>query len=335
MWPIRRELNVRLNVLGDELLSHYGAAAMSETNGQQAANELRVLLLQAGGWGSPASTDIAANTETLAEWTDAQIAERPADLVVLPELSTTPYFCCRRDDSYFEMAEPVPGPATERFAEIAIRHQTTIVLPVFERTDAGAYYNAAAVIGPDGNLIPGDAFGQQVSHYRKCHIPAIENPPDTEAWESYFFAPGEALPVFDTPLARIGVLICFDRWFPESWRMLTFGGAELVVVPMVAWGFVEGPYLSMLESRAVENGLFVASCNRSELEELDGVSMDNFGRSIVIAPDGTTVAVASRDDGESAVFATIDLADVRHQRKLLPLLDHRRTDLYGTPQTWT
>jgi predicted amidohydrolase len=104
---------------------------------------------------------------------------------------------------------------------------------------------------------------------------------------------------------------------------------------MVAWGFVEGPYLSMLESRAVENGLFVASCNRSELEELDGVSMDNFGRSIVIAPDGTTVAVASREAGESAVFAAIDLADVRRQRELLPLLDHRRVDLYGSPQTWT
>ena len=173
--------------------------------------------------------------------TDQQISERYADLVILPELTTTPYFCCPRDDRYFEWAEPVPGATTNLFAELAVRHSTTIVLPLFERGADGHFYNAAAVIGPDGNLITGDAFGRPVPHYRKCHVPAVDNPPDTEASEDYYFRPGDALPVFDTPRVRIGVLICFDRWFPEAWRMLTFAGAQLVVVPMVAWGFVKGP----------------------------------------------------------------------------------------------
>jgi beta-ureidopropionase len=297
--------------------------------------DLRVLSLQARGWGAPASEDIAGNVRTLAAWTDEQIAEHPSDLVVLPELSTTPYFCCRRENRYFEWAESIPGPATDVFAAVAQRHGTTIVLPLFESTPEGRYYNAAAVIGPDGELISGDAYGEPVTHYRKCHIPAVENPPDTEAWEDYFFAPGGALPVFDTPKARIGVLICFDRWFPEAWRMLTFGGAEIVLVPMVAWGFVEKPYLSMLHSRAVENALFVVSCNRSEYEELDGVGMDNFGRSVMLSPYGETIAEAPANAGEMAVHATLDLAEVGRQRELLPLLRYRRPDLYGSPSSWT
>jgi N-carbamoylputrescine amidase len=297
--------------------------------------ELRVLSLQARGWGVPASEDIAGNVRMLAAWTDAQIAEHPADLVVLPELSTTPYFCCRRDDRYFEWAESIPGPATDTFAAVAQRHRTTIVLPLFERSSDGRYFNAAAVIGPDGDLIAGDAYGESVTHYRKCHVPAVENPPDTEAWEDYFFTPGGALPVFQTPKARVGVLICFDRWFPEAWRMLTFGGAEVVLVPMVAWGFVEKPYLAMLHSRAVENALFVVSCNRSEYEELDGAGMDNFGRSVMLSPYGETIAEAPAGAGEVAVHATLDLAEVQRQRDLLPLLRYRRTDLYGSPESWT
>lgn len=308
---------------------------MSAIDPERRTDGLRVLVLQAGGWGAPASQDVAANTRALAAWTDAQLAAQPADLVVLPELSTTPYFCCRRDDRYFAWAEPVPGPATDAFAAVAARRRATIVLPLFERAPDGRCHNAAAVIGPDGGLIAGDAFGRSVPHYRKCHIPAVDNPPDTEAWEDHFFAPGDALPVFDVPGARIAVLICFDRWFPEAWRMVTFGGAQLVVVPMVAWGFVEGPYRSMLESRAVENGLFVVGCNRGEREELDGVALDHFGRSVVLAPDGTEVVAAPPGAGTVALHATLDMAAVERQRELLPLLRHRREDLYGGTQRWT
>jgi beta-ureidopropionase len=295
---------------------------------------MRVLALQAPGWGAPASQDIKANARQLASWTDQQISGQRADLVILPELSTTPYFCCRRDERYFEWAESIPGATTDLFAQLAVRHGSTIVLPLFERGADGQFYNAAAVIGPDGNLIAGDAYGRSVPHYRKCHVPAVDNPPDTEAWENYFFQPGHELPVFDTPRARIGVLICFDRWFPEAWRMLTFAGAQLVVVPMVAWGFVERPYLSMLQSRAVENGVFVASCNRSELEELDGVQMDNFGRSVILAPDGTTVAAAPPGAGALALPATLELTEVERQRDTLPLLKYYRSDLYGSPLSW-
>src|SRR3954447_1897420 len=155
---------------------------MTSVETARPGTEMRVLVLQAKGWGAPASEDVRTNAQRLAAWTDAQIAAQPADLVVLPELSTTPYFCCRKDDRYFDWAEPIPGPSTELFSEVASRHRTTIVVPLFERDDE-RHYNAAAVIGPDGELIRGEGFGTAVSHYRKCHVPSVENPPDTEAWE--------------------------------------------------------------------------------------------------------------------------------------------------------
>jgi N-carbamoylputrescine amidase len=221
------------------------------------------------------------------------------------------------------------------FGALAVKHGATIVLPTFERAEDGHYYNTAVVVGPDGELVTGHYLGKGYDRFRKCHVPSVDNPPDTVAWEDHYFTPGRAFPVFDTPKVRIGVLICFDRWFPEAWRMLTFEGAELVVVPMVAWGFVEGPYLPMLQSRAVENGLFVVSCNRSAFEELDGVAMPNFGRSLVLAPDGVVVASADPDAGQVAIAATLDLTDIDRQRDKLPLLRYRREDLYGKPESWS
>jgi beta-ureidopropionase len=291
-----------------------------------------ILSLQAAGWGAPASQDITANRQALADWTEHELSvSGPVDLVILPELSTTPYFCGARQDRYFHWAEPIPGPTTELFARLARRHSTTIVLPVFERAADGSYFNSAAVVGPRGELISGTIDGADVGVYRKCHVPTILNPPDTEAWEDYFFQPGQGFPVFRLPKVTMGILICYDRWFPEAWRMLAAGGAQLVAIPMVAWGFVEGPYLPMLQSRAAENGVFVASCNRSELEELDGVRMDHFGRSTIVGPDGTILAGAASGEGQRAVTATVDLAAVEKQRGLLPLLEHRRRDLYGGP----
>lgn len=298
------------------------------------AGAVRVLALQAGGWGAPASEDIGRNARELARWTDEELGRDPADLVVLPELSTTPYFCIDRDERHFEWAEPIPGTTTELFGSLAAKHQTTIVLPIFERSPEGRYHNTAVVIGPDGKLTTGHASGREFDRYRKCHVPSVDNPPDTVACEDHYFTPGDAFPVFDTPKVRIGILICFDRWFPEAWRMLLFEGAQLVVVPMVAWGFVEGPYLAMLQSRAVENAVFVASCNRSAFEELDGVPMPHFGRSMILGPDGEVIAGAARSDGQRAIAATLDLEDIARQGERLPLLRYRRADLYGAVDSW-
>ena len=295
---------------------------------------VRVLALQAAGWGAPASEDIRKNVAQLARWTDEQLGQDGADLVVLPELSTTPYFAIRRDQRFFDWAEPIPGRATELFGDIAAKHHATIVLPLFERAPDGRYHNAAVVLGPDGALIAGHGGGMEFHHYRKCHVPSVDNPPDTVACEDHYFSPGDGFPVFEIPKARIGVLICFDRWFPEAWRMLMFEGAQIVVVPMVAWGFVEGPYLAMLQSRAVENAVFVVSCNRSAYEELDGVAMPNFGRSLVLGPDGRIIASADGNDGERAVPATLDLSEIERQRELLPLWRYRRADLYGDVDKW-
>lgn len=300
-----------------------------------APSPLRVLVLQQQAWGSPASEDVEANAERLVQWVDAEIARRPCDVAVLPELSTTPYFCCSRNDRYFEWARPIPGPITDRFAEVAKRHETTLIVPMYERGADGNTYNSAAVLGADGELVPGYTGERRFDVYRKCHVPSIVNPPDTEAWEDYYFRPGAGLPVFQTSKVRFGMLICYDRWFPEAWRMLAAQGAQLVLVPMVAWGFVEGPYLYMLRSRAVENGLFVASCNRAGVEVVDGVSMDNFGRSAVIAPDGRIDAIAEPGETEKVLYAELDLGEIERQRRILPLLRHRRTDIYGEPLSWT
>jgi beta-ureidopropionase len=298
----------------------------------ESESNFRIVALQAPGWGAPASEDIAANRRALADWTDQALSVgEPPDLVILPELSTTPYFCGARQDRYFDWAEPIPGPSTDLFSGLARRHRTTIVLPLFERAADGSYFNSAAVLGPDGELISGTVGGAEVGVFRKCHVPTILNPPDTQAWEDYFFQPGQGFPVFKLPKVTMGILICYDRWFPEAWRMLAADGAQLVAVPMVAWGFVEGPYLPMLQSRAAENGVFVASCNRSEPEELDGVRMDNFGRSAIIGPDGTILALAEPGEGRRAVAATVDLTAAERQRAVLPLFQHRRRDLYGGP----
>lgn len=295
---------------------------------------LRLLVLQQAGWGDPATEDVAANAHQLAEWTDSELAEGSVDIAVLPELSTTPYFCCRKDQRYVDWAEPVPGPTTDLFSEVASRHETTIVLPLYEQAGE-QHFNAAVVIGPEGELIDGDFRGERMGPYHKCHVPTIQNPPDTEAWEDWYFTPGAGFPVFETAKASVGILICYDRWFPEAWRMVATAGAEVVLVPMVAWGFVEDPYLSMLQSRAVENGVFVASCNRAGIEVLDGVRMDHFGRSAVIGPDGRTITIAPPGATQLALRAELDLSEIERQRRILPMLAHRRTDLYGEPQVWT
>lgn len=295
---------------------------------------LSVLVLQQQAWGSPPSEDVEDNAQRLIEWTDEEISKHPSDIAVLPELSTTPYFCCSKNDRYFGWARSIPGPITDGFAEVAKRHGTTLVVPMYELGPDGETYNSAAVIGPDGELIPGFENDRRFEVYRKCHVPSISNPPDTEAWEDYYFKPGAGLPVFQTEKVRMGMLICYDRWFPEAWRVLAAQGAQLVLVPMVAWGFVEGPYLYMLRSRAVENGLFVASCNRAGVEVVEGISMNNFGRSAVIAPDGRVEAIAEPGEQQRVLHAELDLSEIDRQRQLLPLLRHRRVDLYGEPLSW-
>lgn len=296
---------------------------------------VRALLYQAGGWGAPASEDIDANVAALTREIHAELTREPADLVVLPELATTPYFCCSESDRFSTWAQPIPGPATEAFAEVARRHRAVIVLPLFERGADGQTYNSAAIISADGELVHGQYRNLDVSHYRKCHIPLVRNPPDTNALETLYFTPGGALPVFEVMGVRVGVLICFDRWFPEAWRVLRAQGAEVIIVPMVAWGFVESTYLQMIVSRAVENNVFVLTCNRSAFEELDGIGMDNFGRSAALAPDGSVLAIAAPRAGTSAVRATLELDQLAEQSRILPLLASRRIDLYEGFSTWT
>lgn len=177
---------------------------------------------------------------------------------------------------------------------------------------SGVYYNAAAVIGPDGGII---------GVYRKTHIPF------TKSYEKYYFTPGPDLPVFDTPVGRIGVLICYDRWYPEAWRKLVAQGAQIVCCPISSGKLgaqSEAPvWEPLLRIRARENLVFVAAANRTGTEP----PYENLGRSMIVSPLGDVLAGPGQD-GRQSLTTKVDLNDVARCRQAMPFLRDRRPDLY-------
>jgi len=240
------------------------------------------------------------------------IEDAGADLAVLPELFATEFFAATKDARFFDYAEKADGEIVTRMAQVARRTGTMLVVPFFEYAASGEYYNSAALI---------DATGSTLGVYRKTHIPF------TRTYEKYYFTPGDALPVFDTPLGRIGILICYDRWFPEAWAKLRDAGAEIVCVPIASWridGASEAPFWDALHTlRARENLLFVAAANRTGS---DG-DFAYIGNSLLVGPAGNFLARCD-ESLEGNVTAEIDLEDVRRIRGAWPLLRDRRPDLY-------
>jgi len=265
---------------------------------------LRVAAIQMAS----AAGDKEANLEKAARLIEAA----DADLAVLPELFATEFFATARDTRFFDYAEPANGEIVTRMAEVARRTGTMLVVPFFEYAASGEYYNSAALI---------DRTGKTLGVYRKTHIPF------TRTFEKYYFAPGGALPVFDTPLGRIGILICYDRWFPEAWAKLREAGAEIVCVPIASWRFEggsEAPFWEALHTmRARENLLFVAAANRTGR---DG-DFAYIGNSLLADPAGKLLERCD-ETFEGSVVADIDLDDVRRIRGAWPLLRDRRPDLY-------
>lgn len=252
--------------------------------------------------------DKGANLTTAARL----VGEAGADLAVLPELFATEFFASTKDPSFFDYAEPADGEIVTTMAAVARRTNTALVVPFFEYDPGGAFYNSAAVIERDGSV---------VGIYRKTHIPF------TKTFEKYYFAPGDAFPVFDIGLGRIAVLICYDRWFPEAWGRVRDAGAEIVCVPISSWrhqGGSEAPFWDAMHvMRARENLLFVAAANRIGREE----DYDYIGRSQIVSPDGRILAAADEFD-ECAVITECDLAAVRRERSRWPLLRDRRPEIY-------
>jgi N-carbamoylputrescine amidase len=254
-----------------------------------------------------------------------QAAAAGAQVVCLPELFRSPYFCQRQDPSVFDLAEPVPGPSTERLGRVARETGAVVVASVFERRAAGVYHNTAAVLDADGALL---------GIYRKMHIPD-----DPLYFEKYYFTPGDlGFRTFDTRFGRIGVLVCWDQWYPEAARLTALRGAQVLLYPTaIGWhprekaqfGQAQHQAWELIQrSHAVANGVYVAAVNRVGHEGDPAAGLDFWGASFVSDPFGTVLHRSSHDREEVSV-TECDPARTEDVRRNWPFLRDRRIDAYG------
>ncbi len=254
-----------------------------------------------------------------------QAAERGANIVCTQELFRSPYFCQSEDYANFELAEPVPGPTTAAFQQLARKHGIVVIASLFERRTAGMYHNTAAVIDADGTLR---------GVYRKMHIPD-----DPLFYEKFYFTPGDTgFRAWDTKFGRIGVLICWDQWYPEAARLTALQGAAILFYPTaIGWHPAEkaglgaiqhGAWETIQRSHAVANGCYVAAVNRIGLERpAGGDGIEFWGQSFVAGTSGQLIAKAAADR-EEILLATVDLQAIDSTRTHWPFLRDRRIDAY-------
>jgi N-carbamoylputrescine amidase len=261
-----------------------------------------------------------ANMDKAVEALERAVAEYSPQIICFSEMMTGPYFCRVYDNSYFEYAESIPGPTTEIMAAQAKKHRVNVIATLFER-DAEKYYNTAILLSSRGEF---------VGKYRKTHIPKSSSPV-MNSDEKYYFSPGDQLSVFDIDGVRAGILICFDRSFPETFRVLALRGAEIVFVPICTWGARADAFQAELQVRALENQLFVVAVNKAGWEQIDGEDggRDHFGRSCIIGPVGEMEASIGNEPW-GIVASTIHL-DKRALMKetLVDWMKERRPELYG------
>ena len=250
-----------------------------------------------------------------------EAAARGAEVVCLQELFRTPYFPQVESADHFDLAETIPGPTTEHMTKLAGELGLVLIVPVFERRAVGLHHNSAVVI---------DANGTQVGLYRKMHIPD-----DPQFYEKFYFAPGDTgFHSFDTSAGRIGVLICWDQWFPEAARLVALDGAEIVFYPTaIAWLHGESDqenaaqresWITVQRAHAIANGVFVAAVNRVGREG----SLTFFGSSFVCDPQGRMLALAP-SDREEVLVVDCPLGRIEEQRRGWPFLRDRRIDAYA------
>ena len=273
----------------------------------------------------------AADRETSLADTAAAVSEAArggARLVVLAELHTGPYFCQVEAPAEFDRAEPIPGPSTEALAAMAREHQVVLVGSLFERRGPGLYHNTAVVFERDGGL---------AGRYRKMHIPD-----DPGYYEKYYFTPGDlGFQPIETSIGRLGVLVCWDQWYPEAARLMALAGAEVLIYP-TAIGWDPGDtkdeqqrqreaWITVQRGHAVANNLHLIACNRTGFEaDPSGVSAgaEFWGSSFVAGPQGEILAQAGVDAIE-ILHAEIDLSRTEQVRRQWPFLRDRRIDAYG------
>ncbi len=257
-----------------------------------------------------------------------------ADFVMPTELATTLYFGVVQDRSLEVWADTLDGSFFAQIKDIAAHRRCTVLMPIYLRSAEGIFVNAVVVVGPDGRLVEGHVRGREpVSYFAKVHLPSAWRD-DKGIDEPFYFQRGDCFPVFDTPHGRIGILTCYDRRFPEAWRSLALAGAELVFMPscVPAWrpsalASTSDMFVAELRTRACENGLFVAACNRVGDQSFQNTVTHFIGGSCVIDPAGGLVHEGSATDAAN-LTVRIDLDDVRRVRRRLTLLEDRQVDAY-------
>jgi N-carbamoylputrescine amidase len=251
-----------------------------------------------------------------------EAASEGAQIVCLQELFTSLYFCDVEDYENFKLAEPIPGPTTETLQEVAREHRIVIIASLFEKRAQGIYHNTTAVI---------DADGKYLGKYRKMHIPD-----DPAFYEKFYFTPGDlGYKTFDTAYAKIGVLICWDQWYPEAARITSLMGAEILFYPTaIGWSTAQdlptnteqyNAWQTIQRSHAVANGVHVVSINRVGLEQ--NGAMKFWGGSFIANPFGSILYQASHDK-EEVIVQEIDTSKTDSYRTHWPFLRDRRIDSY-------
>jgi N-carbamoylputrescine amidase len=248
-----------------------------------------------------------------------------AQVVCLPELFRTPYFCQHEDPALFDLAEPIPGPTSDALARIARELRVVIIASLFERRAAGVYHNTAVVL---------DADGAERGRYRKMHIPD-----DPLYYEKFYFTPGDlGFAAFDTAVGKVGTLVCWDQWYPEAARLTALAGADVLFYPTaIGWHpsekAVHGEaqvtaWQVMQRAHAIANGVYVAAVNRVGHEGPADGGLEFWGASFVSDPFGVVLAEGSRTD-EAVLIVECDRAHQEDVRRNWPFLRDRRIDAYA------
>lgn len=285
-------------------------------------SQLRIGILQ-----QKKTADIIENMKAIEE-NVTDLARRGAELIILSELHNSLYFCQVEDVNNFDLAETIPGPSTDFFGELARRLGVVMVISLFEKRAAGLYHNTAVVIEKDGTI---------AGKYRKMHIPD-----DPAYYEKFYFTPGDlGFHPIQTSVGKLGVLVCWDQWYPEAARLMALQGADLLIYPTaIGYETSDTPeeqqrqrtaWTTVQRGHAVANGLPVVTVNRVGFEpdpsgQTKGIQF--WGSSFVAGPQGELFYQASDDDEESIVL-DIDLGHSEQVRRWWPFLRDRRIDEYG------
>lgn len=256
-----------------------------------------------------------------------QLAEQGAQLLVLQELHRSVYFCQQEDVDQFDLAEPIPGPTSERLSALAAELNVVIVASIFERRAAGIYHNTAVVLECDGSI---------AGIYRKMHIPD-----DPGFYEKFYFTPGDmGFEPIQTSLGKLGVLVCWDQWFPEAARLMSMAGAELLIYPTaIGWDPRDDKseqarqldaWVTVQRGHAIANGVPVVSVNRvgHEADPSAGPGTQFWGNSFVAGAQGEVLWRGGADTPENSVVS-VDLGRSENVRRIWPFLRDRRVDFYG------